>query len=149
MSSNTDVIYLEFPFLHRVVPRVKIQSATVRRWDNDFLQNTSLHSEEHICFVKDICLLDTEGGIVATVGKRTLWEFFKEGGLYQSVGWYNYENVAQALFRLGDRKKLVKYAIMFDGASFTLYKLPKGFLNAADWFLSEVEIAHNQMRQDY
>ncbi len=148
MFSNTDVIYLEFPFLKKIIPRAKVSQASIRRWDEDFLQEHSIHTEEFATFVKEIRFLNSDGSTVSIVGKRTLWEFLKEGGWYQSAGWYQYENVSQALVRIGDKAKLVRYAVQFEGSSFTLYKLPKGFSNVVEWSLSEMEIARNRSHQN-
>ncbi len=144
MVSNTDLIYLELPFLGNVIPRAKVQQATVRRWDDSFLGEHSISTEEFAAFVTEIRFLDGEGLTISIVGKRTIWQYLKEGGWYQSAGWYKHENVAQALTRIGDKAKRVKYAIKLDGGIFTVYKLPNGFSNAAEWVLSEMEILQNR-----
>ena len=134
--SNVDAIYAEYPFLSNIIARVRVPDAWVQRWSEDFLASKPRINPEGAD--QKIYLVDESGGIV---GKVSTWlAFFKNGGCDETVG--------QALARIGNEKaREIRYAVGVFGGEVTLWKLPNGYDNAADWLNSIVVEARKELRQ--
>lgn len=122
--SNVDAIYAEYPFLSKLWTRNDVCDAKVRRWDNDFLQ---------LC-TTNVYLLDEHGEVIVKPN-RFLYELAKVilyALILRRVG----ESVDDMLKGLGDEKlRRVNYAVTFYSGegTITLWKIPKGHKNAAEW----------------
>jgi len=110
MLSNVDKIYGEYPFIERHFPRVKTKIAQVKRWNENFYK-TSPISYWGERLVSTLILLNEQGELVARVGKSRI------------PFWTRDENAGQALARLGEREKEVRYALYMPGGDhLILYK---------------------------
>jgi hypothetical protein len=126
--SNVDAIYAENPFLEKIIPRIQVSIAQVKRWDDVFL-----NSPNHDAVLAKIYLVDEDGDVVARVGTR--WDYF-----FTALGRVMItETVAQTLARIGeDQGRRVHYAVGV-GSWVILYKLPRGYKNAVDWVQARIE----------
>lgn len=138
--SNVDAIYAENPFLSKLIARIKVPDAQVKRWSADFLASTPDTYPDS--GTEKIYLLDEHGNIVARVGSLSdrIAGFL---GFHQ-----NSETVGQALARIGDEKaRKVRYAVGVWNGRVILWKLPNGYNNAADWLASTITEACKELRQ--
>ncbi len=116
-GSNVDKIYAEYKFLQEVRPRVKVESAWVKRWNQEFFSKSSNDYcylwGFSTCTTSKILLLDEQGVIVTRVG-RCWWNPF----------WTGDENVGQALARIGDKAQSIRYAVYLEcsDSQLTLYR---------------------------
>lgn len=137
--SNVDAIYAENPFLSKLIARVKVPDAQVKRWSEEFLASTPDTYPDS--GTENIYLLDEHGDIVARVGSLSdrIAGFL---GFHQ-----NSETVGQALVRIGDdQTRRVRYAVGV-WHKVVLWKLPNGHNNAADWLASTVTETRKKLRQ--
>lgn len=122
--SNVDAIYAENPFLSKIISRVKVPDARVKRWSEKFLASTP--DSYPNSGAEKIYLLDEQGDIVTRVGTR-LEQFLT------AIGFPTSETVDQTLARIGnDEARRVRYAVGV-WHRVILWKLPNGYENAADW----------------
>ena len=137
--SNVDAIYMENPFLSKLIARVKVPEAQVKRWSEEFLASTPNTYPES--GTEKIYLLDEHGNTVARVGSLSdrIAGFL---GFHQ-----NNETVGQALARIDDQTSRVKYAVGEWNGRVILWKLPNGYDNAADWLASTITEAREELRQ--
>ena len=112
--SNIDKIYQEHSFLEKIVPKVKMKTARVKRWGEDFSKVSPVEGYDGGRHVSPIFFLDKDGVIIWKVGKT--WNPF----------WVRDESVGQALarFKLEDKDKseAIKYAVHLLGSDLVLYK---------------------------
>lgn len=131
--TNVDAIYAEYPWLSRIVPRRRMLSMTIERWDEKFL----LAYAHSYGGPERILLVDANGALVARVTYVNL-------GLF---GWR--ETVGQRLSKIDDvEKRRIRYALWIWGETATLYKLPKGYGNVADWLSACIETDRAALRAD-
>jgi hypothetical protein len=138
--SNVDAIYAENPFLSKLIARIKVPEAQVKRWSEEFLLSTPNTYPDS--GTEKIYLLDEHGNKVARVGNRSdrIAGFF---GIHQ-----NSETVGQTLARIGDdQTHRVRYAVGEWNGRVILWKLPNGYNNAADWFSSTIAEARKELQQ--
>ena len=152
--TNIDAIYAEYPFLELIVPRASTTSAQVALWDSEFASRSSQtdRSDWH-----HFLLLDARGQIVTRVGENSSFL----GKLSRSL---KRENLAQALYRLADRARTVRYSLIYTYGSIYdyfwevdrvdrryadlfFYKLPGDYENAADWLANEIKDIRKEIRQ--
>lgn len=129
--SNVDAIYAENPFLSKIIARVKVPDARVKRWSENFLASTP--DAYFDSGTEKIYLLDEYGNIVARVGSLSdrIAGFL---GFHQ-----NSETVGQTLARIGsDQTHRVRYAVGEWNGRVILWKLPNGYDNATDWLNATV-----------
>jgi hypothetical protein len=123
-ETNTEAVYYQFPFLEKISPRRKTILAKVSRFDEEFLRSTATVLTEAggrpVGWTFPFYLLDKDGLIVGRVG-QFLKYFTRE------------ETVRQTLARIGDQARDVRYAVSIRNGHTTVYRLPSGFTNAADW----------------
>ncbi len=136
--SNVDAIYAENPFLSKVIARVKVPDAQVKRWNEDFLGSTPDTYPDS--GTEKIYLIDGQGNKIVRVGSLSdrITGFF---GLHQ-----NSETVGQALARIGDKTRQVQYAVGEWNGRVILWKLPNGYNNAADWLRSRIAEARAELK---
>ncbi len=133
--SNVDAIYAENPFLSKLISRVKVPDAQVKRWSEEFLASTPDSYPDSGS--EKIYLVDENGRIV---GKVDTWLAFLRNGTNETVG--------QALARIGNEKtRTVRHAVGIWNVRVILWKLPNGYNNAADWLRSRVAEAQKELRE--
>lgn len=112
--SNTDKIYAEHPFLEKIRPRVKVKSAEVKRWNEEFFATSAIYGSftPLVRLAYKFVLLDAQGAVVTHVGESRI------------PFWTRDENAAQALARIKHRAKRVRYAVLVDDGygKLTLFK---------------------------
>ncbi|MEK7612526.1 MAG: hypothetical protein AAB449_00025 [Patescibacteria group bacterium] len=138
--SNVDAIYAENPFLSKLIARVKVPDAQVKRWSEEFLASTPDTYPDS--GTEKIYLLDERGDIIARVGNLSdrIAGFL---GFHQ-----NSETVGQALARIGDEQtRRVRCAVGEWNGKVILWKLPNNYDNAADWLSSTVAKAREELRR--
>src|SRR3989338_9334120 len=135
--SNVDAIYAENPFLSKLISRVKVPDAQVKRWSEKFLASTPDTYPDS--GTENIYFLDQRGDTIARVGSLSdrIAGFF---GFHR-----NSETVGQALARMGDETRKLKYAVGVWNGRVILWKLPNGYDNAADWLAPMVAKAQRLM----
>ena len=142
--SNVDAIFAEYPFLSTLVPRARVSDARVARWDEDFLRDGP-------CFYKggtskEVYLLDMQGTLVYHVDSyksNSLWE-----KIARNIDLKPRETIDEALVRIGEEKMChIRYAVsILHGRSITLFKVPMGYSNVADWYKALTEETREKMR---
>jgi len=138
--SNVDAIYTENPFLSKLIARVKVPDAQVKRWSEEFLASTPNTYPDSGS--EKIYLLDEHGNTVARVGSRSdrIAGFL---GFHQ-----NSETVGQTLARIGeDQIRSIRYAVGEWNGRVILWKLPNGYNNAADWLNRKITEGREELRQ--
>jgi len=114
--SNVDEIYKEYRFLHRICPRVKVRSATVKNCPSFSIEHPEVTAHWESKTVYRFYLLDGEGKILGRVGQRL--KFFTTE-----------EHITQTLAHMGDNSNKVRYGIFLgDNQHLTLYKFPERVL---------------------
>lgn len=141
ITSNTDAIYTEFPFLEKIYPWRHGWDAKIERWDDElFDQDAGCYGATR----RPSLLLNGDGEILTRVGERRHKFWF----LRWRTTRYS-ETLGQALARIGEEKaETVRFVLeswyVFRGEMgstqhFVLYKLPKRYKNAEEWRKSCVE----------
>lgn len=138
--SNVDAIYAENPFLSKIIARIKVPDAQVKRWSEEFLASTPDTYPDS--GTEKIYLVDEQGTIVARVGSLSdrIAVFF---GFDK-----NRETVGQTLARIGeDQSRRIQYGVGEWNGRVILWKLPNGYANVADWLQTIVQQARQELRQ--
>lgn len=138
-ESNSDLIFEENDFLNRH-PGASGCSASVRRWDEDFLRSEHILPDFGGSWKLNIDFLDRNGQIIGSLGapEKHVFPWFTRT---------RNETVVQALVRLGDLTSKIKFAVNIGrNRTLTLYRLPKGFDNAASWLAARREAALKALR---
>jgi len=145
--SNVDAIYQEYPFLSNIVPRSKVRSALVRRWDeSNFLDRSVEDSDAYagVSSVEKTYFLDERGEVVYWVGDW--WHQFVCSCLPFIS---RFGTIGEVIARMSDKqRKQVKYVVSFDSLDVILWKYATSYTNLADWLHAMVAEAHEKLKSE-